>query len=715
MNITINGTQIEAKDGDTILEAASRNGISIPSLCWHKSVSVYGSCGVCLVEVEGNPKLLRSCATKAAEGMTIHTETPRVIQARRAAIEFIMSDHTGDCIAPCVLNCPGSVDCQEYIKQTALGDYTKAVSVIKTTLPMPASIGRVCPHPCEQVCRRRYVDEPMAISYLKYFAADKDLASGSPWQPQIEQATGKSVGIAGGGPAGLTAAYYLAAKGHSVTVYDAMPQMGGMLRYGIPEYRLPKAVLDKEISLIESMGVVMQNNVHIGGGTSLEELKARHDAVLVAPGAWTSTKLGCEGEDANGVLSGIDFLKDVALGERPMMGKRVAVVGGGNTAMDACRTAVRIGAKKVYLLYRRSRWEMPAEDIEISETIEEGVTFKYLVTPAEIISNAKKGPGINTGSVMKRVKAIKLQVMELGEADATGRRSPVPIEGKFETLEVDTVIAAIGQKLNTAGFENLRLNKKGSIEADENSFMTSVEGIFAAGDAVNKGADIAIAAIGEGRKAAESIDAFLRGKTIQSKNPYLSKKEKVGPEDFVGIEIRPRMQMPRLTAAKRTKGRKRKKIQMKGLMPKLKPVIRKETFAEVNLGFTEEQAIEEATRCLECGCHDYGECRLIKTANIYKIHPERITGPKHKGDIERKLICIERDNNKCILCGLCVRACYELAGEGIIDLQGRGSESAIKPEFATSEDIAVCRDCLKCESVCPTGALRVIENADVTG
>ena len=499
ITVTINGKVCSGERGDTILNIAAANGIIIPTLCHHYNVKHYGACGICVVEMENSPKLLRACSTVASDGAVYFTESQRVIKVRKIALELLMSDHEGDCRGPCSLNCPAGTDCQGYVKAIAQGDNRHAVEIIKEKIPLPASIGRVCPHPCETACRRAHVEEPISIAFLKYYAADKVLASDDPVIPKPESVSGKTVGVIGGGPGGLTAAYFLSLAGHSVTVYDAMPKMGGMLRYGIPEYRLPKSVLDKEIAEIVSAGVKMENNIKIGTDITLSQLREKHDAVVVAIGAWNNMGLRCKGEDLTGVMGGIEFLRKVALGQPSGIGKSVAIVGGGNTAMDACRTAVRAGAENVYVIYRRTRDEMPAEDIEIDEAIEEGVTFKFLTNPAEIIGENGK------------VSAVKLQVMELGEPDASGRRSPVPVEGKFETLQVDSVICAIGQKVNVSGFEELELNSRGIISADEHTFATSVPGVFAVGDATNRGASIAIEAIGEANKAAMVIDCYLAG------------------------------------------------------------------------------------------------------------------------------------------------------------------------------------------------------------
>ncbi|MBQ4641682.1 MAG: FAD-dependent oxidoreductase [Oscillospiraceae bacterium] len=673
IKLTINGREVTGNKGQSILEIAIANGISIPNLCYNKNLKVYGACGLCVVEVEKVPKLLRACATVATDGMVVTTNTPRVMQARKIALELLMSDHEGDCKGPCHLNCPARTDIQGYVKQIALGNDTEAVKIIKDKISLPASIGRVCPHPCEEECRRQFVEQPLSIAYLKAFAADNDMASADPFKPVVAAANGKKVGIVGGGPAGLNAAYQLAVKGYAVTVMDMMPEMGGMLRYGIPEYRLPKAVLAAEIKQIEALGVTMCNNVKVGKDVTLEALRESYDAVLVAVGAWKSTGVGCEGDKLDGVLGGIDVLREVNLGARPNLGKNVAVVGGGNVAMDACRTAVRLGAENVYVIYRRTRAEAPAEDLEIEEAIEEGVDFKWLTNPAEIIGE--------NGKVTK----VKLQVMELGEPDASGRRSPVPVEGKFEILDVDTVISAIGQRCALEGFEALELTKKGTIVADEAVCTTNLPGVFAAGDATNRGPSIAVRAIGEANDAAAAIDAYLSGKALIKVEPYYSKRNK-DDIDFSAYEKKARAEMSCKD-----------------------PAYRKGNFDAVINGFTEEQARQEAARCLECGCHDYEECRLIDFANNQPINPSRLDGGKHSCFKEQKLVTIERDQGKCILCNMCVRTCREEAQKGILGLVHRGFQTVIKPEFMDPATIADCVNCHKCADVCPTGALKILK------
>lgn len=668
LNLTINGKNITVEEGTTILQAARDNGIYIPTLCYDDAVKVYGACGLCVVEAEGIPKLLRSCSAKCTEGMVVNTESKRVVQSRKIAMELLMSAHDGDCIAPCQLNCPARTDCQGYVGLIANGEYEAALKLIKNKVSLPASIGRVCPHPCETACRRGKVDEAINIAQLKAFAADMDLNSDS-YLPEKNAPTGKKIAIIGGGPAGLTAAYRLAISGHEVTVYDMMEKMGGMLRYGIPQYRLPKEVLDKEIAIIEKLGVKMINGVKLGKDFTVASLKAQNDAVIVAVGAWKSSSMRTPGEELDGIYGGIDFLRAVALKQEINIGDKVVICGGGNTAMDACRTAVRLGAKEVYCVYRRTRNEMPAEDIEITEAEEEGVQFKFLTNP--ISFNGKD----------KKVKSVTLQLMELGEPDASGRRRPVAIEGKTEELDVDSVIVAIGQKLVNEDVSELKLTDRGNIEADIDTFKTNIEGVFAIGDATNRGASIAIEAIGEANRCALSIDAYLNGDDIETRIPYISRRD----EELIDFESK-----------EKCPARK----------PQVLPAAeRKNNFDEVCLGYTEKDAKAEASRCLECGCKEYYKCKLLSVAQRYDIHPERF-----KGEMPQKYTAdsnefIERNSAKCILCGLCVRSCKEVMNISAIGLLGRGFKTEVAPAFNLPLDQTKCTNCGLCVELCPTGAL----------
>ncbi len=668
INLTINGKKISAPAGTTILEAAKQNGIYIPTLCYDEAVEVYGACGLCVVEAEGIPKLLRSCSAKISEGMVVNTESERVVKSRKIAMELLMSAHDGDCVAPCQLACPANTDCQGYVGLIANGKFDDAIKLIKNKISLPASIGRVCPHPCEKACRRGKVEEPINIAQLKAFAADLDL-KGDSYVPDVADSTGKKIAIIGGGPAGLTAGLYLRELGHEVTVFDMMEKMGGMLRYGIPQYRLPKEVLDAEISLIEKTGVKMVNNCRLGRDITLDEIRNDNDAVILAPGAWKSSPMRVKGEDADGVYGGIDFLRSVIKGSPVEIGERVAVCGGGNTAMDACRTAVRLGAKEVYVIYRRTEKEMPAEEIEIKESKEEGVIYKFLTNPIEI--HNENG----------RVTGMTLQIMELGEPDASGRRKPVAVEGKTEYIALDSVIMAIGQKLDSTDFTSVELTDRGTIKADEDTFMTDLDGVFAIGDATNKGASIAIEAIGEADRCVKVVDAYLNGEELDFTPKYISKR------DDSRIDLSAKEKEPRIVAGV------------------LDADVRKANFDEVSLGLTVEEAKKEAERCLECGCREYFKCKLLSVAQRYDINPDRFAGEMPQKYTRDENAFIERNTAKCILCGLCVRSCKEVMDISAIGLLGRGFKSSVSPAFSLPLDQTKCTNCGLCVSLCPTGAL----------
>ncbi|MDR1571115.1 MAG: FAD-dependent oxidoreductase [Clostridiales Family XIII bacterium] len=671
--LNIDGKEVTGVPGQTILEVANENGISIPTLCFDERTEIYGACGLCVVEVEGNPKMAKACATAIAPGMAVRTDTKRVRESRRTNLELLLSNHVGDCRPPCVLGCPARTDCQGYVGLIANGRFAEAIELIKEKIPLPASIGRVCPHPCEDSCRRKLVDEPVSIAWLKRFAADADLFGGEdPFMPETAPDTGKSVAIIGGGPYGLSLAYFLRRRGHAVTIFEAMPKLGGMLRYGIPEYRLPKEVLDEEIGLIGRMGVEFVTDTKVGADIGFETLRSGFDAVCVGIGAWVSTGVGCKGEDAEGVIGGIDLLRKVVRNGEISLGSRVAIVGGGNTAMDACRTAVRLGADKVYNVYRRTKDEMPADMVEIEEAEEEGVIFKNLTNPLEIVKDEGG-----------RVKRMVLQVMELGEPDASGRRAPRPVEGKTETIDVDTVILAIGQAVDPAGFEGLELTKRRAIAYDSDTFMTSVPGVFAGGDCGNDKISIAVEAIADAHKSCDVIDAYLAGDEVRYEYPYIVERDDLTEASF---EDRERQCRPK--------------------MAQLAPEERKGSFAEVVAGYEGEQAVFEGSRCLECGCGDYFECRLVEFANDYGVNPGRIAGDKNRIEYEDEHPFITRDPNKCILCGLCVRVCDEVMGIGALGLVSRGFDTVVKPSLEKPLAESGCISCGQCVSVCPTGALQ---------
>ncbi|MDO4960592.1 MAG: FAD-dependent oxidoreductase [Eubacteriales bacterium] len=673
--LNIDGKEVTALPGQTILDVAKENDIFIPTLCFDERTEIYGSCGLCMVEIEGNPKLWKACATEVTPGMVVTTKSKRIEESRKTNLELLLSNHVGDCRPPCAKACPAATDCQGYVGLVAEGRYEEAYDLIKTKIPIPASIGRVCPHPCEKDCRRGLVDEPIAIANLKRYAADTLMNKGIAFSPECEADTGKSVAVIGGGPYGLSVAYFLRQMGHAVTIFEAMPYAGGMLRYGIPEYRLPKSVLEEEINMIEDMGVEICYNTKIGRDISFDSIRSNFDAVCLGIGAWKSTGVGCEGEDAEGVIGGIDFLGKIVRKEPLKIGRRVAIVGGGNTAMDACRVAKRMGAEEVYNIYRRTIDAMPADPVEIEEATEEGVIFKSLRNPL-VINKDENGC----------VKSVTLQVMELGEPDASGRRSPKAVPGVTEELELDMIILAIGQAVNPEGINGVELTRKKGIVYDKKTFMTAIPGVFAGGDCGNDKISIAVESIADARKSSYIIDAYLQGETVAYKPEYTVERTDITAKTF---EDRERMCRPK--------------------MEQLGAEERKDNFLEVVKGYTEEQARAEASRCLECGCKDYYECKLVNYANQYDVHPERLAGDinKHEHKDDNKYIL--RDPNKCILCGKCVRACDEVMGVGVLGLVHRGFDTVVLPALGRTLEEAGCISCGQCVSCCPTGALLEVQ------
>ncbi|MGI6517882.1 MAG: NADH-quinone oxidoreductase subunit NuoF [Bacillota bacterium] len=469
--------------------------------------------------------------------------------------------------SPCQNSCPADVDVPRYIALIKERKFAEAAALIRSKNPFPAICGRVCDHPCESKCRRATFDEPVAIKSLKRFAADWEKKHGVSPAAEHKPPTGKRVAIVGAGPAGLSAAYYLALAGHKVTVFEALPVAGGLLAVGIPEYRLPKEILDWEIEVIKKAGVEIRTNTRIGEDVKLDDLASEYDALFIAVGAHNEVKMNVPGEDLEGVMPAVAFLRDVALGEPVKVGKKAAVVGGGNAAIDAARTAKRMGAEEVHILYRRLRADMPADDGEIRAAEEEGIHIHYLTAPTRIIGR--------DGNVAQ----IECVRMKLGEFDKSGRRRPIPVEASRTTVDVDTVIPAIGQAVDTSFIaplsdtrETLFTTKSGLLITDPDSLETSIPGVFAGGDCVT-GPWSVVAAIGAGREAAYSIDKFLGGDAWIGAHAEIERS-------LVGVPIEEeckRCPMPELPISERARN-----------------------FKEVELGFTEDMAVAEAARCFQC-------------------------------------------------------------------------------------------------------------------
>ena len=675
--LTINGTICTAAPRQTVLEACRENGVFIPTLCHDPRLAPFGSCMICRVEIAGQRGVPLACGTVVADGMIITTESEAIRLARRTCLELLVSQHYGDCTAPCVMECPAHMDAQGYISLIAKGRYAEAVRLMKETNPLPVVCGRICTRPCEKKCRRNAYEGPLGIAYLKRFAADIDLAQDAPYLPEKKPATGKKAAIIGAGPAGLSAAWFLAQMGHGVTIFERRERHGGMLRYGIPAYRMPREALDAEIAVIQALGVELYCGVDFGKDVTVESLKlAGFDSILLAVGSQKGWPLGLAGEAAcPNVLIGIDFLGSVTRETQPdFRGKRIAVVGGGNTAMDCARTALRLGAERVELIYRRTIAEMPADDMEIEETRHEGATFSVLTNPVAVAQ---------TGDTVR----LTLTKMELGEPDESGRRRPRPVAGSEYTATFDYVISAIGQTQDLSFLGpgcNLATNRD-RLVADPHTMATNIDGIFAAGDVVS-GPQTAIAAIAGGRRAALAMDKYMLGEPLPSEpvfyNHVRGANSELTPETFGEREQIAKTPMPMLTESQR-----------------------QHNFDEVEQGFTEEQAQREASRCLSCGCADVDECKLRQFATVYGADQYALAGEMTVHPIDESHAYIVRDRNKCVLCGRCVRICIA-TGAGVLGFVGRGFDTTIEPSFSMPFGAEQhCTDCGLCVSACPVGAL----------
>lgn len=483
-----------------------------------------------------------------------------------------------DCLAPCRQRCPGEINIPRYIEQASRGDMAGALATIRERIPMPLSIGRVCPRPCEKDCRRQHVEEPIGINMIKRYIADWEMNSGERQPIECLPDTGRKVAVIGGGPSGLSCAYFLRRLGHAPTIFESMPKIGGQLRYGIPEYRLPKAVLDWEIEGILELGIDVVTETKFGRDISLPSLEEQgYEAVFLGIGAWVSGQLPVDGADAKGVEGGTEFLTKVGLGVPAEVGKKVVVIGGGNTAVDSARTSLRLGAD-VTMVYRRTREEMPANVEEVQACEDEGIKFQMLATPKRFIVNDEG-----------RVTHLEFIRNELGEPDASGRRKPVPVEGSESRIECDMVLLAIGQRpeleclYDDEGQCSIESTQWRTLAADPDTLQTAVPNVFVGGDA-HLGPDLVISALGEGRKAARSIhqllteEALLVPKRLQrGMIPYTIFKE------VHNVNIRHRSKMPHLCHGEE----------------------RVCTFSEVEGALDTEQAKYEMCRCMRCGLTCY--------------------------------------------------------------------------------------------------------------
>ncbi len=668
INFKIDGKEFTAQPGETILQVAEKNGISIPTLCYNEKVSKTTSCFVCVVKDCKTGKFLPSCSACPAPGQEVESSTEEVRDMRRTALNLLLSEHAGDCEAPCTIACPAHAKVEEYVRAGRKGEHLEGLKIIKERIPLPMSIGRVCPRFCEKDCRKNISGKPVAINDFKRLAADLHFDE---YMEEIPADNGFKVGVVGAGPAGLSTAYYLRRMGFQVKVFEQMPKAGGMLRYGIPEYRLPKAILDREIAHFVKMGIEIECGRKLGDNLSMDDLKNDFDAVAVTIGCWQPSSMRCEGDEL--ATEGIAFLEKLARndwsGDNP--GKTI-VVGGGNTAMDCLRTSVRLGSSDVTCFYRRTEQEMPAEKLEIHEAKEEGVNFEFLVAPLKLAKGAN-------GKLI-----LTCQRMELGEPDASGRRRPIVIEGSDFDIEADTVIAAIGQK--TSAPAGLAVNRWGDLDVKEHTYH--MEGkVFAAGDCVT-GAATVVEGVAGGRIIALGINSMLTKEEYEVEpvvNVSRGHWRSLAKEDLVFLR-------DNISDEERVEQR---------LIPIEE---RKSTFNEVAYTFTPEEVQSEGERCIECSCTAKGDCKLKKHSEEYGADPEAFKGERLLQGYDNRHPAIIHDRMKCIKCGICVKVCSEVVNKSLLSQKNRGFATRVEPLFGSQLPDS-CTQCGACIEECPVGAL----------
>jgi NADPH-dependent glutamate synthase beta subunit-like oxidoreductase/formate hydrogenlyase subunit 6/NADH:ubiquinone oxidoreductase subunit I/ferredoxin len=713
--IQVDGRTVPVFEGQTILEVCRASGIEVPTLCYEPKLPGFGACRMCVVEVEGEEHPPISCSRLAEPGMVVQTQTEKVRRLRRTNLELIFSDHNAYCLPPCQNKCPSHIDIPGFLKANAEGRFRESARIFKRTIPFPSILGRVCPAPCEEHCRRDEVDEAIAIRDSHRYAGDIVLREqkegiAPPLPFEMEAKTGKRVAIVGSGPAGMAAAYYLLMSGHEVTVFEKDPEPGGMLRYGIPEYRLPKAeILDPEYEAVWRLGGRLECNRALGKDFSLEDLE-RHgfDATIVAIGCYNTNKLGAENEDADGVIDGLDYLRTATLGlpYPGHKGSRVVVIGGGFTAMDCSRTSVRQGAKEITLVYRRDMKDMPAYS-EAHEAMEEGVKMIFEAGPTRVVADDKG-----------KVTGVEFIRMHPGEPDASGRRRPEPTPGSEFVIDCDRVLLAIGQAPDLTwigGPSDGIASNRGRLQADAVTFETGRPGVFGTGD-VRIGSATVVQAIAEGRRCAYAVDAYVKGVDLSE----LRQRQTLAETQPTFLSIVPFTDEP-----------KEARYRLKTVPARE----RRKNYDEYEVPYTAAEVMAESTRCLQCTCEAVGFCDLRRLgieygttletlepgrdqgAGFRSVTENRFTGTNHDYIRDDSHAFILREPSRCIDCGRCASVCADVVGAACYDFMRSGFDTLVTTPLDMSLNDTPCVSCGRCAETCPTGALmpkpRVLTKYDV--